>query len=67
MKKNYLFFQFIKASRHVDFGQPAYFCMEQKNFVITIEILTKSSKILIAESKVWRNFCGNVLEAKACR
>ncbi|CAH1987444.1 unnamed protein product [Acanthoscelides obtectus] len=38
-KKNYLFFQFIKASQHVAFGQPAYLCMEQKHFVIRIDIL----------------------------
>ncbi|CAH2001830.1 unnamed protein product [Acanthoscelides obtectus] len=43
-KNNYLFFQFIKASQHVAFGQPPYFCMEQKNFVMRIEILPKSSE-----------------------
>ncbi|CAH1998068.1 unnamed protein product [Acanthoscelides obtectus] len=40
-KMNYLFFQFIKASQHAAFGQPSYFCMEQKNLVIRIEILAK--------------------------
>nr|CAI5836444.1 unnamed protein product [Callosobruchus analis] len=31
----------MKASQHVTFGQPAYFCEEQKNFVIRIEILAE--------------------------
>ncbi|CAH1986634.1 unnamed protein product [Acanthoscelides obtectus] len=40
-KNNYIFLQFIKVSQHVAFGLPAYFCMEQKNFMIRIEILVK--------------------------
>ncbi|CAH1974164.1 unnamed protein product [Acanthoscelides obtectus] len=50
MKKNF-FFQFIKASQHVAFGQPAYFCVEQKNFVIRIEILAK----IAAQSQAKQN------------
>nr|CAI5818955.1 unnamed protein product [Callosobruchus analis] len=40
------------------------FCMERKNFVMRIKILAELLTIFIAEYKVWRNFCGKVLEAK---
>nr|CAI5861739.1 unnamed protein product [Callosobruchus analis] len=44
LKKNNYLFQFVKARKHIGFGQPAYVCMEQKKFVIRIEILAEQCK-----------------------